>query len=61
MKKSLLHCIANCRNCNWSEEDYNTAKEEGRKHALKHNHIVDVEEGYWPLYEGKKEKTKRRK
>ncbi len=50
MKKGTLHAIAHCRDCDWKEEDYETALRKGREHSRKTGHIVDAETGYWYVY-----------
>lgn len=56
IKKLLTHAIATCHDCDWSEEDYNTAQKEARKHAIRTGHTVNVETGYNQTYNPKKEK-----
>ena len=51
----VIHAIAHCRNCDWTEEDVNIALKKGREHSKKTGHIVDVEVGRWYVY-GEKEK-----
>jgi len=46
----LVHAIAKCRDCSWSEEYYEIAVRKGREHAKKTGHTVDIETGYvWTL------------
>ena len=54
---ACIHCIAHCRDCKWTEENYNIARKKGREHAKKYGHIVDVETGNWYVY-GKKRSVK---
>ena len=37
----VIHAIAHCRNCDWTEEDVNIALKKGREHSKKTN-ILDV-------------------
>ena len=50
VEKWLIGALAYCRDCDWEEEDYNIAQEEGRKHAIKTGHTVDVETTYTQTY-----------
>ena len=50
INKCLIHALAYCRDCDWEETDYNTAQKEGRKHAIKTGHVVDIETGYSQTY-----------
>ena len=42
----LVHAIAFCDNCGFSEEDYKKAVQKGREHAHSTGHSVTVETGY---------------
>lgn len=57
-KKVLIHAIATCHDCDWVEEDYNLAQKEGRKHALRTGHEVDIQTGYTQTYNLKGEESK---
>lgn len=37
------HVLAECRNCPWANDDYNTAEETARRHAESTGHTVAVE------------------
>jgi hypothetical protein len=50
MRKGILHQIAHCRNCEWINENHLSARKEGKKHAKKNKHIVDVETGVWSTF-----------
>lgn len=55
-RPTKVHALANCRDCKWSEEDYETAVRKGREHANKTGHTVDIETGYvWTLNDNSKE------
>ena len=41
-RPALIHAIAHCRDCNFQNEYYDKAVKEGRKHALKTGHTVDM-------------------
>lgn len=56
IKKLLTHAIATCHDCDWSEEDYNTAQREGRNHALRTGHEVNIQTTYTQIYNPKEEK-----
>lgn len=45
-----IHAIAHCRDCNFKDEDFQTAQETARKHNKEKGHTVDVEIGYWRMY-----------
>ena len=51
--KYLIHAIAQCQDCDWSEEDYKVAQKRAREHAKKTGHTVDLETGYWQQYNPK--------
>lgn len=50
IKKCLIHAIATCHDCDWTEEDYICAQKEGRKHALRMGHEVNIQIGYTQTY-----------
>ena len=58
IKKELIQAIATCHDCDWIEEDFNLAQKEGRKHALRTGHEVDIQTGYTQTYNLKKEGCK---
>jgi hypothetical protein len=37
------HVFAECRNCPWSDDNYNTAEASSRRHAVETGHTVSVE------------------
>ena len=45
-KKSLVHVIAECKNCDKHWEDYMTGWAKARRHAKRTGHHVVVELGY---------------
>ena len=42
----LIHSLADCRDCDWSATNWQTAVKEGREHARKTGHEVELETGY---------------
>ena len=46
VKKWLVHGIADCTNCDWSEQDYMTVQKKAAKHAKKTGHKVTADLGY---------------
>jgi hypothetical protein len=46
----LVHAVADCRDCDFSEHDYKIAVQKGRQHAKKTGHCVIVETGYCQIY-----------
>ena len=54
IKKSLIHTIAECRNCRWRCEDYLKAQQKSREHAESMNHLVVLDLGYIAQYDGRK-------
>ena len=52
--RGVIHAIAWCRDCNWTEGDFIIALRRGRDHSKKTGHIVDVEVGRWYVYGEKK-------
>ena len=60
MRRTLVHAIAECYECDFREEDYNTAIEKGRAHANKTRHEVRLAAGYcWVINEAKKRREKK--
>jgi len=45
-----IHCIAKCRECNWTEENFKIAMKKAREHSKNTGHIVDAEQGKWYVY-----------
>lgn len=37
------HVLAECRDCSWADDDYNTAAKSSRRHAAATGHTVAVE------------------
>jgi len=56
VKKHLIHAIATCHDCDWTEEDYICAQKEGRKHALQTGHEVNIQTGYTQTYNRREDK-----
>jgi len=52
-KYILIHAIAQCSDCDWTEEHYLKAQNEARKHYLKTGHQIIVETGSTFTYERK--------
>jgi hypothetical protein len=46
MAGRLVHAIAECRECEWSTQDYRVATRQARQHHRKTGHQVSVETGY---------------
>jgi hypothetical protein len=42
----VCHAIAACDDCDWKEEDYQTAQRKAREHVRRAGHRVAVEVGY---------------
>ena len=51
----LVHAIATCHDCSWSEQGHTIAVRKGRYHAQKTGHTVNIETGYSQIYNPKKE------
>lgn len=49
-RQGIIHRIAHCQDCDWREEDRNTAMREARKHANKTGHKIDIETGVWGTF-----------
>lgn len=43
--KRVLHCVAVCQDCDWSETDYRTAARAATVHVANSGHTVAVEHG----------------
>ena len=43
--RSLVHCIAQCRDCAWSDDDYVRAARRATLHVHETGHTVSVEQG----------------
>jgi len=54
MKKkfSVVHCLAECKNCGWTADNYKNAQAIAAIHARKYGHKVAVEIGLAGYYEG---------
>ncbi len=57
-EQGIIHAIAECRDCGWRSEDYQKAREIGRKHAKEFRHCVAVEIGWVILFDAREEKGK---
>lgn len=42
-KKIVIHAVADCADCDFVEDDYNTAITKGRNHAIRTGHTVQME------------------
>lgn len=58
IRRCLVLAIADCRDCDWEETDYQIAQKEARKHAIKTGHTVDLDTGYIQTYNLKEELQK---
>lgn len=45
-KPGLVHCVAQCKDCDWKEESYRIAARYAANHARKTGHTVNVDQGY---------------
>lgn len=52
-KMGLVHFLAQCQECAWNTQDYINGPKNARSHAQAKNHVIDVEEGYNGIYDGK--------
>lgn len=43
--RGLIHCIASCRDCEWSEDNFVTAGRRATAHVRATGHTVSVEQG----------------
>lgn len=43
--RNLIHCIAQCRECDWMSDDYLTAARSATRHVRETGHTVSVEQG----------------
>ena len=43
--RGLIHAIAQCRDCDWSEDYYLKAAREATKHVRETGHTVSVDQG----------------
>lgn len=49
-RKWLTHAMAECKDCDWYDEDWRTAQKTGRYHAIKTGHRVHIEIAYAQYY-----------
>ena len=49
----INHCIAECRNCGWRNENYKNAQATAAIHAQKYKHKVVVDIGIGGYYDGR--------
>lgn len=52
IRKGLIHGIAYCTQCDWSEEDYLTVQRRAAQHARTTGHKVTADLGYIVEYGG---------
>lgn len=52
-RQFLVHALAYCRDCDYEATYYTTAVQNGRNHARKTGHTVDIETGYSQTYNPK--------
>lgn len=50
------HVLAQCRDCDWIDDDYTKAERTARSHAASTNHMVVVERGQTWTYNERSEK-----
>lgn len=43
--KRVIHCIAQCQDCDWSADGFRTAAREASQHVRQTGHVVTVEQG----------------
>lgn len=41
----IIHCIAQCKDCDWTEDDYKSAARDAADHSRREGHVVRVEQG----------------
>lgn len=46
MRQWIVHGIAHCTECEWSEDDYLTVRRRAASHARRTGHRVSAEVGY---------------
>lgn len=49
-RQGMIHRIAHCNNCDWKEENMNTAMKKAKEHAEKTNHRISIETGIWGTF-----------
>lgn len=49
-RKSLVHFVAECKDCEWNSSDYHTGQKKASEHARKTGHLVHAELGYFTVY-----------
>jgi hypothetical protein len=59
-RQNVIHVIANCRDCEWSCEDIETAQDKAKRHAKKLKHYVSVEVGLAFTYDHRIQSHERR-
>lgn len=52
-RPGLIHALAFCQDCDWSEEWFPIAVKKAQIHAKQTGHTVDVETGYTQTYNPK--------
>lgn len=50
---ALIHCIAECADCEWRNESYRHAQKLARNHVKKTGHTVKVDQGFVYELEGR--------
>jgi hypothetical protein len=53
-KPGTTHVLADCRNCDWSNDNYQTAEQAARRHAASTGHTVAVERAQSWVYQGER-------
>ncbi len=43
--RSLIHCVATCRECQWRNDDYLKASRAATRHVSETGHAVNVDQG----------------
>lgn len=49
-EKGLIHAVADCQECDWTDHDYRTSQKSARRHHIKTGHRVHTETGYCGEY-----------
>lgn len=49
-RKSLIHFVAECKDCEWNCSDYRIGQKKASEHARKTGHVVHAELGYVTVY-----------
>lgn len=55
---SVIHCIANCEDCNWGTESHKNGQAISAIHARRYKHKVRVKVVLYGSYEGRQKDPK---